>query len=115
VFVMLVVVWGYYVYVYIVNLSGKFEGKLVTLARPMDTRHYVCLCAGIYPGISHSAVWSGFLKVLFLMCAHILLFLLLVSYYRTIFTVHKDVPESFYLTDDQLEELDLCVSVNTVV
>ena len=70
----------------------------------------MCVCIGIYPVISHSPVWSVFLKVIFLVCAHFLLLLLLASYYRTIFAVHKEIPETFYLTDEQLEELDQYVS-----
>lgn len=69
---------------------------------------------GVYPGISESVALSRVLKVFFLLFAHLLLLLLLASYYRTIFTGHKTIPECFYLSDDQLDELDQCVSIRKI-
>lgn len=48
--------------------------------------------------------------VFILVSAHILFSLQITSYIRTIITKHKKVPEEFFLTDDQLEELDKVVS-----
>lgn len=86
VFVSIILVWGYYVYVYVVNISG------------------------VFPSISDSPALSLISTILFLLVAHIIFCLQVASYVRTIFTEHRAIPEEFLLTDDQLDQLDQAVS-----
>lgn len=65
---------------------------------------------GLFPGISNSPALSGFMVVLFLVVAHVIFCLQVTSYIRTIFTRHKVIPQQFFLTENQLEELDQAVS-----
>ncbi|XP_019863089.1 PREDICTED: palmitoyltransferase ZDHHC15-like [Amphimedon queenslandica] len=74
-FVVLILTWGYYVYVYTLHLSGEF-------VKPIPV------------------------SVLFLFIGHILLFLHVSSYARTILTKHKPVPSEFMPTDEQLDQMD---------
>jgi hypothetical protein len=48
--------------------------------------------------------------VFFLLIGHVILFLHLSSYFRTIFTKHKPIPQEFVLSDDQLDAMDEMVN-----
>lgn len=90
-FVGLLLAWGYYVYVYIIHLSGSF------------------------PPLHDSPALSTILAVFFLLVAHAILCLQLASYIRTIMTKHKSVPEQFMLSEEQLQQLEQSVDEQAVL
>ena len=65
---------------------------------------------GTFPVVNDSPAVSLFFTVLFLISVHVIFFLQVTSYVRTIFTRHKGIPEQFVLSEDQLEQLDQSVS-----
>ena len=112
VFVVILLLWGYYVYVYIINLSGI--GSYLWFGSSYGVQWFYST-QGSFSGISDSPAVSVFMVVMFLALAHVIFFLQVVSYTRTIITHHKQVPQQFYLTEDQLEELDRAVSLSQTV
>lgn len=74
------IIWGYYVYVYLINITAAGEGEI--LEKPLA------------------------LRIVLLIVAHILLFLQYTSFIKAIITKHTPVPEQYRLTQEQLRQLD---------
>ena len=118
VIVALVLIWGYYVYVYVMNFSGKQDNFIEMMVlrcllrwsiidfRYISQRVSRCLCSCIwwvmvytYMGVTYlhvqqyNVIQPFLLTAVFLVAvAHILLALQLISYLRTIFCRHREVP-----------------------
>ncbi|KAL5460431.1 hypothetical protein EMCRGX_G033879 [Ephydatia muelleri] len=84
-FAFLIILWGYYVYAYVLNISGQFPKG------------------------------SPLVNVFFLAVGHCLLFLQIASYVRTIATKHKDIPDEFVLSNEQLQQLEEAKDTQTVL
>lgn len=81
----LILLWGYYVYAYLMNISGRFPK-----GHPL-------------------------INVVLLAIGHCLLFLQIASYVRTIATKHKEIPEEFALSNEQLQQLEEAEDSQTVL
>ena len=100
-FVGLLLAWGYYVYVYVIHLSGKSYTGTIIIPDVFEI--------GSFPPLHDSPALSTILAVFFLLVAHAILCLQLASYIRTIMARHKSVPDQFVLSQEQLQQLEQSV------
>ncbi|XP_065884392.1 palmitoyltransferase ZDHHC2-like isoform X2 [Dysidea avara] len=86
VIVTLALMWGYYVYVYLINITSAGEGDM--LEKPL------------------------LLRIVLLLIGHIVLFLQYTSFIKAVVTKHSPVPKKLHLTQEQLRQLDDAESEN---